>query len=73
MDYLTGLLHELETGDDELARKYYLDSLLKYPLVNHRIRKATILRLMGLNKKHGLDITPERVLIQNYFVTSKSV
>ena len=74
LDYLRGLQMELEVGDFYAAKRHYINSLVKRAYVNHRIRKESLLRLMGINKKIGFPKeSPERVLLTRYYVKQKCV
>ena len=47
--YLRGFQLELEMGDFYGAKKQYIEALTETVYVNHRIRKLTLERLIGIN------------------------
>ena len=72
LDYLRGLQMELEVGDFYTAKAHYINSLVERAYANHRIRKESLLRLMGINKKIGFPKdSPEKILITRYYVKQK--
>jgi len=60
---------ELGVGDFYAAKKHYMNSIVKFSNVNHRIRKETLYRLMGINKRIGFqNELPEKILLSRYYV-----
>lgn len=69
MAYLKGLQREYEIGDFYGAKQFYIDSLVQTVYVNHRIRRATLQHIMGINKRIGFPRdSPEKQLISRYYV-----
>jgi len=63
LEFIKGLQLELEVGDLEEARGHYLNSLTITQMMNHSIRKQTLLRLLTINKKLELSNSICRTLI----------
>ena len=65
---------ELGIGDFYAAKKHYMNSIVNFSDVNHRIRKEALCRLLGINKRIGFKHeSPEKVLLSRYYITKKYV
>lgn len=63
IEYLKGLHFELEHGDFDCAKSHYFD-VLQFGISNHRIRKATLKRLVDINIKMKLPpVSPEKIML----------
>jgi len=74
ISYLKGLQLELEEGDFYGAKSMYINSLTQTIVVNHRIRKESLQRLISINQRIGYPKdSPEKTLISRYYIKQKYV
>ena len=74
LSFLKGLQLELEICDFNGAKQYYLEALAKPAQVNHKVRKATLLRLISINRRMGLPKdSPEKALLSRYYIKQSYV
>ena len=73
IEYLKGLHYELEVGDFERSKSHYFDAI-HLKTSNHRVRKATLKRLVDINirMKAPAD-SPEKCMLQRYYIKRREV
>ena len=78
IDYLKGLHHEIQGNNFPKAsflkaRDHYVEALKNSQLVNHRIRRSVLQRMLVINKCLGISVEPEKVLLSAYYLRRKHV